>query len=66
MLARNALLLALDPGQVLLAQGLAPDPWQQDLLRSADRQVLLNCARQSGKSTTVAALALDSLSSKRA
>jgi hypothetical protein len=58
MLARNALLLALDPGQVLLAQGLTPDPWQRDLLLSADRQVLLNCARQSGKSTTVAALAL--------
>jgi hypothetical protein len=60
MLARNALLLALDPGQILLAQGLTPDPWQQDLLHSADRQVPLNCARQSGKSTTVAALALHS------
>src|SRR5260370_36015407 len=58
MLARNALLLALDPGQVLLTQGLTPDPWQRDLLHSTDRQVLLNCARQSGKSTTVAALAL--------
>src|ERR1700687_2280767 len=58
MLARNALLLALDPGQVLLAQGLTPDPWQRDLLHSSDRQVLLNCARQSGKSTTVAGLAL--------
>jgi phage terminase large subunit-like protein len=58
MLARNALLLALDPGQVLNAQGLTPDPWQTDLLHSSDRQVLLNCARQSGKSTTVAALAL--------
>jgi hypothetical protein len=52
------LLLALDPGQVLLAQGLTPDPWQRDLLLSTDRQVLLNCSRQSGKSTTVAALAL--------
>jgi hypothetical protein len=58
MKARDALLLALDPGQVLRAQGLAPDPWQQDLLMSRDREVLLNCARQSGKSTTVAALAL--------
>jgi hypothetical protein len=58
MKARDALLLALDPGQVLRAQGMTPDPWQQDLLLSRDREVLLNCARQSGKSTTVAALAL--------
>jgi hypothetical protein len=58
MLARDALLLALDPGQVLVAQGLMPDPWQRDLLWSNERQVLLNCSRQSGKSTTVAALAL--------
>jgi hypothetical protein len=58
MLARDAMLLALDPGQVLLAQGLTPDAWQRDLLWSTDRQVLLNCSRQSGKSTAVAALAL--------
>ena len=58
MLARDALLLALDPGQVLAAQGLTPDAWQRDLLFSTERQVLLNCSRQSGKSTAVAALAL--------
>ncbi len=55
MLARDAFLLALDPGRVLHAQGLTPDPWQQDLLFSTERQVLLNCSRQSGKSTVVAA-----------
>jgi hypothetical protein len=38
--------------------GLSPDPWQAELLRSASRQILLLCARQSGKSTTAAALAL--------
>ncbi len=52
------LLLALDPAEILRAQGLTPDPWQQQLLLSNHAQVLLNCSRQSGKSTTVAALAL--------
>ncbi|HEV3259973.1 MAG TPA: terminase family protein [Gemmataceae bacterium] len=50
--------LLLDPGQVLRARGIAPDPWQQRLFLSTERQVLLNCSRQSGKSTAVAALAL--------
>jgi hypothetical protein len=58
MSLRSSLLLALDPTEILRAQGLDPDPWQSDLLTSSDRQVLLNCSRQSGKSTTVAALAL--------
>src|SRR5262245_65068591 len=101
MNARRAFALALDPSLVLTAQGLNPDPWQCDLLRSTwdrtpilsvpsvgqdsapvppddvrgseggihpDRigvlshgnadQLLLNCSRQSGKSTTVAAIAL--------
>jgi hypothetical protein len=31
--------------------GLKPDPWQEDLLRSTSERVLLNCCRQSGKST---------------
>src|SRR5262249_6558041 len=34
------------------------DPWQRDLLLSRDRQVLLCCSRQAGKSTVVSALAL--------
>jgi Terminase large subunit, T4likevirus-type, N-terminal len=38
--------------------GLVPDPWQKDLLESADRQMILNCSRQSGKSTVSALLAL--------
>jgi hypothetical protein len=29
-----------------------PDPWQERLLRSEAKRVLMNCARQSGKSTT--------------
>ena len=51
-------LLALDPSAILVARGLAPDPWQRDFLFARDRQVLLNCSRQSGKSTVVSALAL--------
>src|SRR5687767_9822375 len=52
------LALALDP--VCLAEhgGLFLDKWQRDVLRSRAARVLLNCARQSGKSTTVAVLTL--------
>lgn len=47
---------ALDP--VLLAKGAGfdPDPWQAMVLRSPANRMLLNCSRQSGKSTTVALL----------
>src|SRR5919199_1956184 len=49
---------ALDP--VVLAQqaGLVPDEWQAHVLRSTAPRVLLNCSRQSGKSTVSALLAL--------
>jgi hypothetical protein len=53
--------LALDPSQILLRQGLTPDPWERDLLLSSKRQILLNCSRQAGKSTTTAALAVHSI-----
>jgi len=35
--------------------GFAPDAWQAQLLRSRSQWILLNCCRQSGKSTTTAA-----------
>src|SRR6516225_1180728 len=35
-----------------------PDRWQQQLLRSQSRLIMLNCCRQSGKSTTTAIVAL--------
>jgi hypothetical protein len=38
--------------------GIVPDLWQERLLQSAAPRVLLNCARQSGKSTMAALLAL--------
>jgi hypothetical protein len=54
----RSLAVGLDPALILLAQGLVPDPWQREFLLCADRQVLLNCCRQSGKSTATAARAL--------
>jgi hypothetical protein len=56
--AFHVIALALDPGFILRARRIQPDAWQQRLLLCEDRQILLNCSRQSGKSTTVAALAL--------
>lgn len=38
--------------------GITPDPWQAQLLRSPAKRILLNCSRQSGKSTSSAILAL--------
>lgn len=38
--------------------GFKPDNWQAKLLRSRQRKIILNCSRQSGKSTTCAALGL--------
>lgn len=55
---RTLLLRALDPSHILSAQGPTPDPWQRQLLLAPARQILLNCSRQSGKSRTVAALAV--------
>jgi len=48
--------LALDPVALARAAGIEPDPWQADVLRSAAPRLLLNCSRQSGKSTVTAAL----------
>ncbi len=53
------LLYALDPvtwaKEVL---GFQVDPWQAKLLRSRSSKIILNCSRQSGKSTTCAILGL--------
>jgi hypothetical protein len=38
--------------------GIEPDPWQERLLHSSADRVLLNCCRQSGKSTMSAIIAL--------
>lgn len=51
---------ALDPAELARSTGLPPDPWQADFLRSSEPRVLLNCSRQSGKSTVTALLAVHS------
>src|SRR5262249_51820079 len=38
--------------------GMDVDPWQRNLMISNDPRVLLNCSRQSGKSTVTSAIAL--------
>lgn len=57
MNTNRLLACALDPGLILKARGLNPDPWQRQLLLCRDRQLLLCCSRQSGKSTAVSAMA---------
>ena len=55
---REDLRLALDRCAFARALGLEPDPWQERLLRSGSDRVLLNCCRQSGKSTMTGLIAL--------
>ncbi len=52
------LCLALDRVSFASSLGLDPDPWQERLLRSTSPRVLLNCSRQSGKSTMSGVMAL--------
>jgi phage terminase large subunit-like protein len=50
--------LALDRVSFARKAGLELDPWQRDLLESSSDRILLNCCRQSGKSTMTAIVAL--------
>jgi hypothetical protein len=50
--------LALDRVAFAREAGLDPDPWQRDLLSSTSDRVLLNCCRQSGKSTMTGIIVL--------
>ena len=58
MKAAADLRLALDRVAFASSLGLDPDPWQERLLRSTSQRVLLNCSRQSGKSTMSGVIAL--------
>ena len=55
---RDDLRLALDRVSFAEKLGIVPDGWQRDLLGSSSGRVLLNCCRQSGKSTMSAVVAL--------
>ena len=56
--AARDLALAVDPVRFAEAVGMTPDPWQARVLRSTAKRLLLNCSRQSGKSTTTAVVGL--------
>jgi Helicase len=44
--------------QLMINFGIEPDDWQVQVLTSRSSRLLLNCSRQSGKSTTLGAMAL--------
>jgi len=52
------LAMSLDPVRLSQAAGIEPGAWQAAVLRSSAPRLLLNCSRQSGKSTTVGTLAM--------
>ena len=47
--------LALDATSAMTRAGMTPDPWQEQFLLAEDRKILLNCHRQSGKTTVTGA-----------
>lgn len=49
---------ALDPVALVRASGLEADEWQGPVLRSEAARIVLNCHRQSGKSTVAAGRAI--------
>jgi phage terminase large subunit-like protein len=53
----QSLAYRLDPVQMAKGAGLELDPWQSKLVRSQSQRILINCSRQSGKSTTVSVIA---------
>lgn len=56
---KEKMLIEADPSFIMnLGLNKEPDNWQKDLLRRRPKQSLLLCSRQSGKSTTSAALVL--------
>lgn len=58
MLLARDLAQTLDPVLFASAASIECDPWQADFLRSESKRTILNCARQTGKSTICAVRAL--------
>lgn len=54
----SKLSLRLNAVRMAREAGIEPDPWQARLLSSQSNRILVNCSRQTGKSTTTAALAI--------
>ena len=55
---------ALTPVEILRMADMEPDPWQTEVLSWGGDRLLLNCSRQSGKSTVAAARAVGMLMAK--
>lgn len=55
---RLAIACRIDPVVFSQQAHIEPDPWQARLLRTSAPRILVNCSRQSGKSTTMGTLAL--------
>lgn len=55
---KDDLKFALNPAQFARHVGMKPEPWQEALLSTSSSRVILNCARQAGKSSFSAILAL--------
>lgn len=58
MNARAWMHMALDPTQMLVAQGMTADEWQREVLQSDASNMLLNCSRGAGKTRVTSVLAL--------
>jgi len=58
MTPADDLAMALDPALFCRVTGIIPDDWQERVLRSTAQRLLLNCSRQSGKSTVTGVLAM--------
>jgi Terminase large subunit, T4likevirus-type, N-terminal len=50
--------MSLPTLEIMRALGFEPDPWQLDVLQGNHKRLLLNCARQCGKSTAIAVVSL--------
>jgi hypothetical protein len=50
--------LGLNPVMFAQSLGITLDPWQRELMLSTEKRIILNCARQTGKTQTVALMAL--------
>ena len=59
MATATELAMAADPSLIMELAGMPPDAWQADVIRKRPHNLLLNCSRQAGKSSTVAAGVVD-------
>jgi hypothetical protein len=54
----DSFLKRLHPIELAKEAGITLDPWQEEMVSSASKRLMLNCSRQIGKSTATAVLAI--------